>query len=62
MAVQLGVFSPHDIDSAEAIMLGYGDWYSAQLMRLIRKADPTHRNKLRLAYPDEVRFVELKFG
>lgn len=34
------------------------DWFSAQLLRLIAKADSTNRAKIRLAFPDHVEAFE----
>jgi hypothetical protein len=36
----------------------HADWFSAQLFRLIHKADPNNRNRLRAGYPDHVRVFE----
>ena len=45
-----------DYDKAHMadILAGHGDWFSAELMRLIMKADFENRARLRLAFPDHV--------
>lgn len=40
------------------IVAGGGDWFTAQLLRLIAKADKSNREKLRVAFPDEVAAFE----
>jgi hypothetical protein len=52
------MISPHDRDNIGRILGGYGDWFSAQLLRLIMKADKQNRERLRLAFPDHVRAYE----
>jgi hypothetical protein len=42
----------------EDIVAGYGDWFSAQLIRLIAKADRTNIEILRKAYPEHVEAYE----
>lgn len=46
--------SRHDIDHIQEILHGHGDWFSAHLVRLIAKADPLNRERLRVAFPAEV--------
>jgi hypothetical protein len=41
-----------------AIMGGHGDWFTAQLLRLVAKADDHHKAQLRMAFPEEVALVE----
>lgn len=36
------------------IIAGHGDWFSAELLRLIAKADFENKAKLRLGFPDVV--------
>jgi hypothetical protein len=45
-----------DFDRAHVgeILAGSGDWFSAELLRLIAKADPDNRAKLRLGFPEHV--------
>ena len=40
------------------ILAGYGDWFSAQLLRLIAKADYNNRERLRTAFPEHVQAYE----
>jgi len=40
------------------ILAGRGSWFGARLLRLIAKADPVNRDKLRKVYPAEVAAVE----
>ena len=50
----------HDLAHFDQIMVDkHGTWFSAHLVRLIRKADLLNREKLRRVFPDEVRAVEL---
>jgi hypothetical protein len=44
------------------IMAGYGDWFSAELLRLIAKADLTNRDKLRQVFPEHVEAYEKWFN
>jgi hypothetical protein len=53
--------SPHDKEHIEAILNGYGDWFGAQLLRLIARADIPNREALRLGYPEEVEAYERWF-
>lgn len=51
--------SPHDVARMDDIITDqYGDWFSAYLLRLIFKADPANREKLRQVYPEHVKAVE----
>ena len=45
-----------DFDRAHVgdILAGNGDWFSAELLRLIAKADTANRAKLRLGFPEHV--------
>jgi len=36
------------------LIAGHGDWFTAQLLRLIAKADFENMAKLRLGFPEEV--------
>lgn len=52
---------PSDFDVAnmtEIITNDFGDWFSADLLRLIRHADSENREKLRLVYPEHVAAYE----
>lgn len=50
--------SEHDIEYTEKIICGgYGDWFTAHLMRLINKADHENTRLLSTIYPQEVAAV-----
>ena len=51
--------SAHTIAHMDEIMDGWGDWFSADLLRLIAKADLVNREKLRQAFPKHVLVYEL---
>ena len=51
--------SDHDKAKMQEILGGYGDWFSADLLRLIAKADHTNRELIRKAFPDHVEAYEL---
>lgn len=46
--------SEFDKAHMQEILLGAGDWFSAELLRLIAKADTENRARLYLAFPDHV--------
>lgn len=50
--------SEYDRSHMSAIMGGHGDWFTAQLLRLIAKADMQNRGRLRQAFPEEVELYE----
>lgn len=50
--------SEYDRANVQLILRGHGDWFSAELLRLIAKADSANREKLRLAFPDAVKAWE----
>jgi hypothetical protein len=50
--------SPVDVERIDAIMGGAGDHFTAQLLRLIGKADMFNRERMRIAFPDEVALYE----
>lgn len=50
--------SEWDQENIDAIISGHGDWFTAQLLRLINKADQVNRYKLAIIYPDEVAAYE----
>ncbi len=50
--------SRFDRSHMRSIMLGDGDWFTAQLLRLIQKADRFNRELLRKGFPVEVEAVE----
>jgi hypothetical protein len=47
------MISQWDIDHFDDIIAGHGDWFTAQLIRLIHKADQINFQKLFEAYPAE---------
>lgn len=49
-----------DFDRANVGRLigGHGDWFSAYLIRLVKRADFENRQRLRAAYPEHVMAVE----
>jgi hypothetical protein len=48
------MMSDYDKANIDAIMNGQGDWYGAQLLRLLSKADEFNRELIRKGYPEEV--------
>jgi len=52
------MLSEHDKEHIGDIIAGYGDWFSAHLLRLIRKADKINREKLRQVFPEHVEAYE----
>jgi len=46
--------SDFDREHIEDILGGNDDWFSAQLIRLIAKADPVNLALIRLGFPDHV--------
>lgn len=48
----------YDRDNIGSLLKGEGDWFTAQLLRLIAKADTWNRARLRLAFPEEVAAYE----
>lgn len=50
--------SKYDRENIDMIMDGYGDWFSAQLLRLCRKADLDTLEQIRQGFPDHVRLYE----
>lgn len=51
--------SDHDRENIDRIMGGYGDWFSARLIRLVAKADYQNRELLRQVFPDHVEAYEV---
>lgn len=54
----MGMLSEYDKAEIQTILRGHGDWFTAQLLRLIAKADEGNKEKLRLGFPAEVELVE----
>ena len=52
------MLSRFDIEHIHDIMAGHGDWFSAQLLRLIAHADLSNRNRLRGSFPNHVALYE----
>ena len=51
--------SNHDREHiADIIADRHGDWFTAHLLRLIKKADSTNRAKLAILYHEEVQAVQ----
>lgn len=50
--------SYHDIQNVARICTGYGDWYDAQLLRLIRKGDAEEFARLEQVYPAHTDLVK----
>lgn len=50
--------SDYDRENIDMIMDGYGDWFSAQLLRLLRKADRGTLEQVRRGFPDHVKLFE----
>lgn len=48
------MISEHDRENIDAIMKGYGDWFTAHLLRLCHKADHQNLAKIRLGFPETV--------
>jgi hypothetical protein len=54
--------SPFDKANIGTIIAGEGEWFSAQLLRLIARADRPNRERLRTAFPEEVAAWEEWYG
>lgn len=54
--------SQFDCENVVPILRGHGDWFTAQLMRLVVKADSTNRDRLAMGFPEEVLLVEQAWG
>jgi len=52
----LSQFDRGNIDSL--LLDPRNDWFTAQLLRLVRKADSHHRAQLRTGFPEEMALVE----
>ena len=51
--------SQYDLENVEAVLNDpKADWFGAQLLKLIAKADIHNRSKLRLAFPEYVEAYE----
>lgn len=54
--------SQFDRENVVPILQGHGDWFTAQLMRLVVKADGRNRTLLARGFPEEVQLVEQAWG
>lgn len=54
----MGGLSEYDRKHMADILAGQGDWFSAQLLRLIAKADHENLKRLRQVYPEHVEAYE----
>lgn len=54
--------SQFDRENVRPILEGHGGWFTAQLMRLVLKADNGNRSRLAKGFPEEVRLVEQAWG
>lgn len=54
--------SQFDRENVGPILQGHGDWFTAQLMRLVLKADICNRKLLARGFPEEVALVEEAWG
>jgi hypothetical protein len=52
------MLSNYDIEHVESILRGDGDWFSAQLLRLIAKADDFNKERIRKGFPNHVALWE----
>ena len=48
------LISDYDKAHIESILNGEGDWFTAQLLRLVAKADTANRGRLHEAFPEVV--------
>lgn len=55
------MFSTWDRENIHKIVGGHGNWFHAELLRLILHADNQNRALLRLGFPEEVAFLEERF-
>ena len=53
------MISDHDRHHIYEILRGDGDWFGAQLIRLIGKADEENREAIRRGFPDFVEAFEM---
>lgn len=52
------MISDYDRAHVHDILIGHGDWFTADLLRLIAHADAHNRERLRQAFPEEVAAFE----
>jgi hypothetical protein len=57
------MLSEYDKTHLDEILCGHGDWFTAQLLRLIAKSDLSNRARLTKGFPEEVALVnKYQFG
>ncbi len=54
--------SDYDKANIRRIIMGHGDWFTAQLIRLCAKADPENLERLRMGFPEVVSAYEHAFN
>lgn len=52
------MISEFDRENMQTILLGHGTWFTAQLLRLIAKADLNNLERLRKGFPEVVEAYE----
>lgn len=52
------MISDYDKTHVREIIGGHGDWFTADLLRLIAHADKNNIEKIRLGFPEEVEAYE----
>jgi hypothetical protein len=53
------MISDHDRHHVYEILCGHGNWFGAQLIRLIERADEKNREAIRKGFPDYVEAFEM---
>jgi hypothetical protein len=56
------MMSAFDKANIGKIIGGHGDWFTAELLRLIAKSVAENRERLRIAFPEEVAAYESWFN
>lgn len=51
------MLSQYDKENLPQILSGHGDWFTAQLLRLIAKSDNFNRSQLQKGFPAEVALI-----
>lgn len=55
--------TPHDISNIDSILNGEGDWFTANLLRLMGQADSVNIRRLAMVYPMEfIHFCKYKYN
>jgi hypothetical protein len=55
---KVAMLSAFDKANIGRIIAGYGDWFTAKLLRLIAEADVENRGRISIAFPEEVQAYE----